>query len=62
MSSKHENIKNNFNILDINISNEDMNFMDIFSKKINYRIVTKDLFIEKDASVQLNAVEQSNEP
>jgi len=48
MSSKYENIKNNFNILDINISNEDMNFIDTLSKKINYRIVTKEHFIEQE--------------
>ena len=48
MSSKYENIKNNFNILDIYISNEDMNSIDALSKKINYRIVTKELFIEQE--------------
>ena len=48
MSSKYENIKNNYNILDINISNEDMNSIDTLSKKINYRIVTKELFIEQE--------------
>ena len=51
MSSRYENIKDNFNILSINISNEDMKFIDIFSKKINYRIVTKEHFIKENNSL-----------
>ena len=47
MSSKYENIKSNFNILHIDISNDDMKIIDKLSIKTNYRIVTKELFIEE---------------
>ena len=47
MSSKYENIKSNFNILHIDISSEDMEIIDKLSIKTNYRLVTKELFIEE---------------
>ena len=47
MSSKYENIKSNFNILHIDISGEDMEIIDKLSIKTNYRLVTKELFIEE---------------
>ena len=45
--SIHENIKSNFNILHIDISSEDMDIIDKLSIKTNYRLVTKELFIEE---------------
>ena len=47
MSSKYENIKSNFNILHIDISGEDMEIINKLSIKTNYRLVTKELFIEE---------------
>ena len=51
MSSKYDNINSNFNILHFNITSEDMKIIDTFSKKINYRIVTKDHFIENEIPI-----------
>ena len=51
MSSKYDNINSNFNILHFDISSEDMKIIDTFSKKINYRIVTKDHFIENEIPI-----------